>query len=180
MTYKDLRDKVADIPAYVIDDDFLMYFRYLPFIRDNESIIDVGTGWGKSCIAMALMNPNALIWTIDDGSYPIYQGWAKDQEEYKQKIEQVCHDHGTFNVSVLLTDFKEKAFNTNRTYPLIHIDMTKEREVEALMLWLPKVSLHGIVLIRNFERMKDNIDGLLDDFEYLDQSGLIHVYRRIV
>jgi len=46
-------------------------------------------------------------------------------------------------------------------YALVHIDLTKESEVEGVKIWLPCVKIGGVILIRNFERMHEEVEPLL-------------------
>lgn len=179
MSPKDLQEKVADLPSYILDDDFIIYHRYIPLMKDE--IVDLGTGWGKSAIAMALLNPSITIYSFDDGSYPIYQKWngIQNEKDYEAELEREFEKHEVKNITLVVTNLVTVPVAFDSRWQLIHFDLTKEQELEALRVWLPRVEINGLALIRNFERLEENIGELLNDFEKIDQGGLIHVYRRI-
>lgn len=179
MSPKELQARVEDLPSYILDDDFIIYHRYIPLIKDE--IIDLGTGWGKSAIAMAILNPESTIYSFDDGSYPIYQKWngIKNEKDYEKELEKQFEKHNVDNITLVVSNLINVPVAFDARWKLIHFDLTKEQELEALRVWLPRVEINGLALIRNFDRVKDNLGGLLDDFEYIDQGGLIHVYRRV-
>lgn len=179
MSPKELQARVSDLPSYILDDDFIIYHRYVPLIKDE--IVDLGTGWGKSAISLALLNPDVTVYSFDDGSYPIYQKWngIQNAKDYENELIKQFEKHSVDNITLVVTDLVNVPVAFDSRWQMIHFDLTKEQELEALKIWLPRVEINGLALIRNFERLEENIGNLLNDFEKIDQGGLIHVYRRV-
>lgn len=177
MVAEEIIAKVSDIPSsYVLDDDIRLYQKYLSLLPNGSRVLDLGTGWGKSVVAMALSNPNVEITTIDDGSYPVYQKWST-QETYLERLNQRFQDHGVTNIKAVQGDLLTMPLPTE-DFDLLHLDMMGETEAEVLKRWLPKLKNNGYALIRNFKRFEDEACELLKGFSFFECKGLIQITRK--
>lgn len=158
---------VSDIHSYVLDDDIDIYNQYVSKLPDFSKIIDLGTGYGKSAIAMALANPTVSIVTIDDGSMPLSNNFSLDVENYRQVLEDSFREHGVKNIHLDIGDIiKLSGMYQNESFDLLHIDMMEPVEMETFRLWLPKLKRGGIALIRNFQRNRQGFLRILEEQKY--------------
>lgn len=179
MIAKDVTEKLKSLEVFVTDGDIRIYHKYMNLLSKDARVIDLGTGWGKSVIAMALCCDNKIpIDTYDDGSYPIAMKWSTD-DNY---IDELCNQfkkYGAENIFInqcnLLSD---NAFWDGKQYDLLHLDIMQEAERQILNKWLPSLKPGGIALVRNYKRFKDEADEILKGYEYLDYDGLIQVVRK--
>src|SRR4051812_45290646 len=90
-----LKEIVADMPSFITDEDLACYLKYANKV--DGIIVDLGTGWGKSAVALALANPMNTVITLDNGAYPIYQQWASNIPEYSRKLNDIFKEKGAKN-----------------------------------------------------------------------------------
>ena len=169
--------KVKDMISYIIDDDIRIYHKYMSQLKPNSFVIDLATGWGKSVVAMALSNPNVIIFTIDNGDQPKVNNWAKDLVDYKTKINDEFKKHNVWNVLFKIGDFLTDKVPFEK-YDLISFDTPIPHEKTVLKRWLRSLKPGGIALVRNYKRFKEEADDVLKGYEYLELGGLIQVVKK--
>src|SRR3990167_4734352 len=96
MTEEEVIAKAQTMKSFITDDDIKCYYKYANLIN-HGIILDLGTGWGKSMIALGLSNESNRVISCDTGSYPIAQNWAEDEIEYEEKINKIIKDFNLMN-----------------------------------------------------------------------------------
>ena len=183
MTPKEINEKLLDVHSYVLEGDIFLYHKYVSPMFEGERIIDLGTGYGKSAMAMALSNPDVQIISIDDGSMPLSNNYVENISSYRETLEISFNDHGVDNIQVLVGDILEIADRfPEESFDLLHIDMMIQFDVEALEKWLPKLRIGGILLLRNYERKREEFDKILAKFPTINfletiSGSIIYVYQ---
>ncbi len=179
MTDDELIKAVSDIESFVLEDDIRLYNKYVSLLLPGTTVLDVGTGIGKSATALALANPEVTVLTVDNGSAAFVRGWAQDEPDYKNKISELFKAHGVKNANFYFGDIFEMAFGNRLPHlDLFHLD-DEALEADILAAVIPIVKINGIILIRNYNRFKEQADELCRGYEYLENIGLIQVVRKI-
>lgn len=168
---------VDDIPAYVLEDDIRLYQKYMSKLPDESDVIDVGSGLGKSALALAAANPRVTVWSFDSGEYPIQRKWTDSLENYAQYLNIQRELKGLTNVFFTIGDLF-KIDKSIGDIELIHIDGESGFEEKALEFLLPMVNKGGIILMRNYDRCKQAVDKICQRCEFLENKGKIQVIRK--
>ena len=172
-----LIERVKDIDSYILNSDLEIYRKYISDLPNNPTILDVGTGKGKSAIAMSLCNPRSKVITVDNGTMPVVNRWAKNEQDYEVNIHRTIKIHGIDNCKFICDDI----FNIIDDLPKIdvfHLD-DEELEGDILEAILPLIKSGGVLLIRNYLRFKERVDQLCKGYEFLEYEGLIQVIKKI-
>ncbi len=172
---------VDDIPSYILEDDIRLYHKYMSQLKDGSEVLDIGTGLAKSAIALALSNPEVMVITVDNGIYPIERNWAAGNEDYKLNMLKSFSEHGVNNIRFYLTDILdgENSLADLLKIALFQLDGEKETEGRILRKIFPLIEKDGIMLIRNYDRFKDEVDDICKGCEYLEQRGKIQVIKKV-
>jgi len=173
---ENLIERVKDIDSYIFDDDLRIYHKYASVLPDGSTILDVGTGKGKSAITLALSNAKSTVITVDNGTRPIVDGWVNSSKDYVERLNRTIKNHGVNNYKFIYDDI----FNILGGLPnidLFHLD-DEELETDILKAVLPLVKNDGILLVRNYLRFKEEVDRMCKNYEYLEYGGLIQVIRK--
>lgn len=62
---KEIQKKLGGIICHVSEEDIDLICKYASLVGDGEILVDLGTAYGKSCGAMAMINPKNLVYTLD-------------------------------------------------------------------------------------------------------------------
>lgn len=169
---KSSSELTSDINSFVTDSDFACYKKY-GGIEGN--ILDIGTGKAKSAIALANENPKAIVYTVDNGEFPLSRGWFPSLREYVSHMESVFINHGIINYVFQLGDVLHPEFSLDLIFDLFHLDCEESIEGQVLEKFLPKV--HGVVMVRNYHRFSKEADRICNNCEFIEDMGRIRVYR---
>jgi predicted O-methyltransferase YrrM len=175
MTAEEVIKSVSSIPSYILDDDIKLYHQYASKLGKDDLIVDVGTGLGKSAYALAL-STEAMVLSFDTGEYPLARNWATSMDAYIEMIEKGAKERGIDNLNFFVNDITTVPFNP---ISLFHLDAEKLIEENILEYILPFVKQDGILLIRNYDRCKEEIDRICKSYLYLENKGKIQVIKKI-
>lgn len=179
-TFEHIKQEVENIPSYILDDDIRLYIKFGELVPENGTILDVGTGLGKSMLCLALAAPQAMVFTFDDAKYVIGRNWAKDLADYDEQIMKLIDDRHLTNVVFAIEDVLEDGvIPLLESIDMLHIDCEDGIEQKVLAKFLPYVNQGGIILMRNYDRCSKDVDNLCLGCEYLEQKGKIQVIRKI-
>lgn len=188
MSLKTVKDRLVDLPSFITDDDIACYYKYSRLV--HGIVLDVGTGWGKSFVALASSNPRNNVYSIDPGTTPIQQGWAKDAVDYANKIYDLILNKKKLKnayflpVGVGLWPPLQVAKNT---FSLIHLDnwveLNQVGSDELLTNLISMVKPGGYILFRNHghndrQPYTDSIDRVTKDLTFIEKKGMIAVYQK--
>ncbi len=186
MSVEEIIDKVSSLSSFILDDDIKVYYKYANLINDGL-IVDLGTGWGKSMISLALSNPSNEVITCDPGNYPIAMNWAKNGKEYTKKIEKLVSDFGLDNVDFYLGEAEELVEHELGEIDILHIDNWSEinsiDSTDLLKAWISKVKKGGYLLFRNYDRgdrefWTSSINNVTNGLKRFDELGLVAVFQK--
>jgi 2-polyprenyl-3-methyl-5-hydroxy-6-metoxy-1,4-benzoquinol methylase len=169
---KELAEFVSDLHPHIFDEDIAVYNKYANLVNDTY-ILDVGTGLGKSALALALANLTNNVHTFDDGSKAIEYGWATSLNEYKAMIEERI-----LRAPNLYFAFEDILQAKIPTVGLFHLD-DEEEEGKILAKVFPHIKHGGILLVRNYLRFKETVDRICKGCQYLESKGLIQVIKKV-
>lgn len=178
MNAEEIKKKLSDLPIFILDDDIKIYQMYMSSLASDAKVLDLGTGWGKSVLAMALSNLQTNITTIDTGEYQIANNWADNQQDYQVKINQQFAKYGVSNIHFTLADVLTYPIE-KESFDLIHMDMVVTIEAKILERFLPALKKGGIFLIRNYQRFKDKVEKICQGYQYVTYQGLIQVIKKV-
>ena len=187
MNLEEIVQAVEFLPTYMPEDDIKCLYKYANLVKDGL-IVDVGTGWGKSMLVLALSNKKNQVITCDPGDYPIAMNWAKDIEEYTQKIEKIIMD---FDLKSNIQFFPDRAEDfTDRLVEgadMIHFDNWPEISgvdtTDLLKEYIDQLLYGGYFLARNYGRgdrqaYTDSVDKATEDLRKIETIGLITVFQK--
>lgn len=177
MTANEIIQAVADIPAYILDDDIRLYYEVLHDLPAGSKVLELGTGWGKSAIAMALCNPYITIHTIDNGHDPIsFSTKYKDVEDYEASIRGAFAAHNVKNIEFQIGNLYNIEI-PKEEYDVLHIDLTVDTEVPMLKRWIKALNQGGILLNRNYDRHQPEFDQIVLDHVFIKKWGQIRAVQ---
>ncbi len=187
MNVEEIIQAVSILPTFMPDDDIRGYYKYANLIHQG-TIVDLGTGWGKSMAVLGLSNKENEIITCDPGDYPIYQNWVSGVDDYIVKINQIITDFSlNENVYFFPTTADELFEQLVDDIDLLHIDSWAEiRSIdtsEFLRKWIDKVLIGGYLLFRNYGRSDTegwtkSIDKVTKDLKKIERIGLISIWQK--
>lgn len=181
MTPKDIENVLADVLSYVTSGDIEIYHKYVSKMRKGQLILDVGTGYGKSAMAMGLSNKDIRIVSIDDGSMPLSNNYSPDYNSYLPTLERSFKNKIVKNIEMMVGDIDQLSDSfENESFDMVHIDMMEHVEEKALELYLSKLKKGGLLLLRNYRRKQDAFDRILDNCsnkKMIEYGGLIQVIK---
>lgn len=177
MTSDEIIKSVADMPSYILEDDIRLYFQYVSKLKKDSIVLDIGTGLGKSAIALALSNPEVTVLTFDTGEYPLERNWIKSIDDYYDLIEKEKEKRGVENINFFIKDVLTETFLPNIS--LFHLDAEIGAEGEILEYIFPLLESGSIILVRNYKRFYQIVDRICKDCAYLEQQGQIQVIRKL-
>jgi len=170
---------VSNMDSYILEDDIRLYNKYVSRMMPGTTVLDVGTGLGKSAIGLSLANPEVQVLTVDDGSAAFERGWAADQKGYEEKMKALFDSFGVKNCTFYFGDIFEMAFKNRIPYlDLFHLD-DEALEADILEAMIPIIKINGIILMRNYNRCKDRVDQICRGYKFLENMGLIQVIQKI-
>lgn len=187
MTCEEVKEAVSNIPTFITDEDIECYFKYANKF-DYGWILDLGTGWGKSMLSLALSNKTNAVISCDPGDYPIYQNWAKDTKEYGEKINKLIEDNDLVGVVTFYPIEAKSMVNLIDTrINLIHIDNWVEiNNTDSSPLLDKCVDLlfkDGYLLVRNYGRSdregwNESVGKITGKLKRIETMGLITVFQK--
>ena len=172
MSIEEILNQVSNIPSSVYEPEIKMWFKY---IKDMKSpvIVDFGTGWGKSAIALALSNPTAKVMTCDIGDIHVrnrahYADWVvNNHEDYVRVVKNYLKEKGVSD----RVDFRlQSSLKTpwQRDIDVLNIDSdhTYEGTKAEILRWIPFVKKNGLIFFHDYEHpnapgVKQAIDELI-------------------
>ena len=169
---------LADLDVYYTDDDIRCAYKYMNLLRTGDVATDLGTGWGKAALALALSNPAILVHTYDHGDYPSARGFGTDGD-YEEKIENRFETYRADNII-----FHNEDARLSELFPtaLLHVDIDDtpyEEKYELYKRWFAVTT--KFILVRNYENKdradKKIADELLKDWKKLSPMGIIQPYE---
>lgn len=184
MKFEEVIEKLSDLEIYILNDDIELYHHFASKLPEGSKILDLGTGWGKSALCLALSNPEIKVYTIDTGEWQISRGWAKDAEDYKFKIKQQFKKYGAENINFIYGDVLKLPIHENY-FDLIHTDIF---EAGILPRWISSLKSGGILMVRNYVRhgirpdVEDEliaeVDKLCAGWQISGRKGLIQAFKK--
>jgi len=188
VTLEKVKEEVADIPSFITDGDIDCYYKYANLLTGG-TILDIGTGWGKSFIALALSNDSNKVYSVDPGETPIANGWAKNVDQYTDKIISLRNEKKVVNgfFSPTTTEKVISDLVDDDTVDLLHIDnwvgINNTDSTDMLTDLFKKVKKGGYILARNYGHASRpgytaSLDRATKDLTKLEQMGLIQVYQK--
>lgn len=187
MNLDEVLAKTEEIKSFILDDDIRTYYKYANLVN-NGLIVDLGTGWGKSMLSLALSNPTNQIITVDPGIAPISMNWAKDTEDYTQKIEGIIEENNLkSNIAFFPISGEDLLDKVIEKIDILHIDnwveINQTDSTAFFKQWLKRVKDGGYLLIRNYgygdrEPYTDSVNRAMAGLEKIEQMGLITVWRK--
>jgi len=162
--------------VYIFDEDIKLYHKYMSELPKEAHVMDLATGWGKAVAAMALANPKVEIETIDNGELVMSMGWARNEEHYKHKLQDLFEPYHIHNVEIIVGNIM--THKPKHQYDLINMDLDAKTEQKALKRWIKYLKPGGIFMVRNHFRFREEAAEILKDFEYLEDLGQIQVVRK--
>lgn len=179
MTFEKIKESVSNIPSYILDDDLKTYYKHVSVLPENSIVLDIGTGLGKSAIALALSNLMVQVITIDNAKYPIERGWTKSKVDYKHEMRREFKKRDIENIELIVDEAESVLEQIKFKLDLFHLDGEKETEIGLLKLVFPKLDSGGIILLRNFDRMDlEEIKEILNQTTFIGNSGKIRIMRK--
>lgn len=178
MTPEELIKAVDDLPSYILGKDIELYHKYANLF-EKPLIFDACTGYGKSAVALALANPNGVVITVDNGDAPVAREWTESLDAYTPMIEATLEKHHVDNVNFILGDVYNE-FVKGLDYDIVHIDIEASEEPKFLEFCIPYVADGGYILIRNFNRFKEEADLIVEkaELKFIEAGGVIRVYQK--
>jgi len=67
LTDEEIIQACSKIPSSVFEPEQRMWWRYLKDLPNSPTIVDFGTGHGKSAASLALACPQGIVYTFDPG-----------------------------------------------------------------------------------------------------------------
>jgi protein-L-isoaspartate O-methyltransferase len=175
---------LSGIPVFLLEEDMRLYHKYASILSTGSTILDLGCGWGKSAMTLALSNPTCKIHTIDTGQAQISNSWATDKIDYSRKMREQFKKYNITNVILRIGDAKTFPINENY-FDLIHTDIMLPG---ILPRWLPALKSKGILLARNYLphlpnntdqiEFKNEVDKYCQGWQYLEQKGLTQAIKK--
>jgi hypothetical protein len=169
---------LADLDVYYTDDDIFCVHEYMSKLKQGDVAVDLGTGWGKGALALALSNPDVTLHTYDTGTYPADRGfWTV--EEYEEKMKERFE---TYQADNIILHQEDARFSETFPVDLLHVDIDAipyEEKYELYKHWFPKVK--RCILVRNYYNEdrddKKITDELLKGWKKLSPMGIIQPYE---
>lgn len=164
-TIERIKEAVKDLPSYILDDDLAVYAEYAPKVK---TIVDVGTGWGKSALALSTANEDAEVFTFDTGQQPIASGSYKNVKEYNQAMNILFGNNAIYFNHIVIPTMID----------LLHLDLMPFDDIHGLLeWWLPRTTKY--LLYRNFEREEEKkaLNPFLNRLKLIETKGRIAVYE---
>lgn len=187
MTLPEVKAAVADLQSFITDGAIETYYKYANLIEDGI-IVDLGTGWGKSFIALCLSNPTNKVCSTDTGDAPIRNGWAKDVTDYWDKLVLLRDEKGAFNGLLVGVPAEETMDQFGpETIDILHLDnweqINNTDSTEMFERWFKKIKKGGYLLARNYghesrPEYTASLDKATQDFTKLEKEELIQVYQK--
>lgn len=187
MTLEEIIKQVSYLPTFMHEDDMGCYFKYANQFN-NGIIVDLGTGWGKSMLSLALSNETNQVISCDSGSYPVYQGWASDKKDYQNKIQElIAKNNLVGKVQFFLEDAELVLDRVIDSIDLFHIDnwleINQTDSSSLLESWIDKVKLGGYLLMRNYghgdrQPYTDSVDKATKGLTKIETMGLVTVFQK--
>lgn len=162
--------------VYITDEDIKLFNKHIHQLPPTATILELGTGWGKSAAAMAMSNPKVMVDTIDTGEFQIACGWVKTQENYRRKVKGLWQTFQIKNINLILADWL--TYTPNHQYDVIHIDSIASLDAKVLKRYLPYLREGGILFVRNYFRFKKEADKILKGTKYLENREFMQVIRK--
>jgi predicted O-methyltransferase YrrM len=175
----EIAEKLADLPVYILGGDIIAYNIFMKKLSSGARALDLGTGWGKSALIMAMSNPDVTIDSIDTGVHQtnISVGWAANQDDYKKKLEEQFEKYGVKNIRFQVADVLTFPI-VKDSYDLIHMDLPQVIEPEVFIRYLEALKSGGFFLIRNWANFRGTVDASLDKVDYFYYGGIIQVVKK--
>ena len=184
MKFEEIINKLSDLEIYILNDDIELYHHFASKLSEGSQILDLGTGWGKSALCLALSNPKASVITMDVGTFQVSTGWAKDIEDYKVKMRKQFKKYGAENITLVCGDVLKLPTYENY-FDIIHTDIMKAGMVGR---WLSSLKSGGIFMARNYisnniraddqKAFKEEIDKFCKKWEPILRRGLIQAFKK--
>lgn len=187
MTLEEIKTAVSPIPSFITDDDLACYYKYANLLKEGSLIIDLGTGWGKSMLALALSSSRNVVFSCDSGHYPIYMKWAEDTTSYEEQIDKLIQEHGLEKRVSFYLQTAEEFVELLLAPSLVHIDNWAEiNNTDSNFLlskWIDKLRVGGYLLCRNYGRgdregWTASVDRATAKMTRIEQMGLITIFQK--
>lgn len=174
-----IKKYVDDIPSYILDDDIRLYIKYGGLVPDNGTIVDIGTGLGKSMVALSKAAPQAVVYTFDNAEYILARKQHDTEWDYRDYIQDLITDKNCSNNVVFeILDVLANPYKFHDEIDLLHVDCESGIEEKVLKKYFPEVTHGGYILIRNYDRFTDAANEIVGGCKYLENMGKIQVVRK--
>ncbi len=165
MTFEEIIEKTADIPSHVLPAEQQLWYDFLSNLN-IKSIVDFGTGWGKSAKSLALICPEATVLTFDTGDYYVKNNIVDNYSDYASKVQEYLRGmkniqfrlaHSTLDDWHLIVPKIFKKFQVE----VINLDsewLNKEITKKELEIWLPLLKKDGWLFVHDWHHnVNDNV-----------------------
>lgn len=186
MTLEKIQLLVDDIPSFITEGAINCYYKYANLINKGE-ILDIGTGWGKSLVALAKSNPSNHVVSVDPGYSPVGNSWASDLIDYEKKIKKLLKVKKVSNVTFIRNDIESVIGNyPDETFDILHLDNWPEingvDSTDMFRRWFKKVKKGGYILARNYGHASRlpytySLDKATFTYKKIEMMEMIQVYQ---
>ena len=149
MTTQEVDQRTSHIGSTVFPQEMELWLQYL---EDEGTILDVGTGWGRSACCLGMIAPHAKIRTIDWGDEYINQN--RTEEEYIKEVKSNIKKSGVDNVDFAMTRYENYFINYELNALNVDISANYEPYKGALLKFGKWVKPGGYIFIHSYVHPK--------------------------
>ena len=167
MDYLEVLAKTADIPSHVLEAEQMLWYETLNG-ADIKTIVDFGTGWGKSAKTLALICPQAKVLTMENAEYHMKCGIVKTYNEFFGKVEDYLK--GVKNITVIVGSsidqhpkqphslLVRQIFGVQQ-FDVLNLDsewLSEDHTRKEMAIWLPLLKTGGYLFAHDWRHNKSD------------------------
>lgn len=167
MNTADIQEKLKTIACHVEEGDIELICKYASTCQNGEDIVDIGTAYGKSAAALAMVNPNVNVYSIDIEDSPL---------KLDKRPENLFFLRGDSRCYVWDREIAMMNIDGDHTYEGVKADLEH---------WMSYVKQGGYVVLHDYLMpefgVKQAVDELLQtgEFEFLETGGISVAIRKV-
>lgn len=151
LSFEEILKLTSIIPSSVFETEQLEWYNRLEDLPENSTIVDFGTGWGKSAASLALSAPKSTVYTFDLGDVYCLQRNVEDHKEYAKKVHEYLDKCGAGNVEFSINSSLSIPWDKPIDVLNIDSDHTYETAKKEINRWIPFVKPGGFVFFHDYE-----------------------------